>query len=210
MIYAGYDVLLEDPNRRDDPTHTVRRSKVRIDSLTGPFTEIVKGQSSRQVRPFSWFMESRAAINAFRSFRDARLGRLVPFWVPTWQNDLLLTADVADGADSLIVGNVGYSRFLFDPVTTWRRHVAFIKIGVGIQFVRRIDAAAEGAAVETVTLDSGVTGALAQTGWMLSFLTLCRLNTDLVSLHWHSRTVAEAEFEMIEVAQEMPIVDVTP
>lgn len=182
MIYLGYDVLTEDPNRRTAPVHTVQRSKTRIDSLTGPFTEIVKGQSSRQVRPFSWYMATRAEIEAFRAFRRARLGRLVPFWVPTWQHDLRLALDVTDGDSTVTVKNVGYSRFLFDPTTTWRRYVAFIQIGVGVQFIRRIDSTVESTATEALTLEAPIVGALAKDYWMLSFLTLCRLNADLTSL----------------------------
>lgn len=208
MIYLGLTVLTEDPNRRDDPTHTARRSKIRTDSVTGPFLETEKGASQRQSRPFSWFMENRAAIDEFRAFLDERKGRLVPFWVPTWHNDLILSTEGLPAAASLDVMNINYSRHQFHTLETWRRHLAFIQIGAGIQFIKRIDSAVEGTDTETIGLDS-VTGVLLRPNeWMLSFLTLCRLTSDDTNLHWHSPTSAEAEFEVIELPQEMPQVPV--
>jgi hypothetical protein len=94
--YLGLTVLTEDPNRRDQPTHTADRSKVRIDSVTGPFTETEKAKAQKQKRPFSWYMETRAEIDLFRAFRAERKGKLVPFWLPTWHHDLVLSEDVLD------------------------------------------------------------------------------------------------------------------
>jgi hypothetical protein len=44
--------------------------------------------------------------------------------------------------------------------------------------------------------------------WMLSFLTLCRLDQDEILLHWHGKECAEAEFVVVELPQEMLAVPV--
>lgn len=203
MIFLGLTVLTEDPNRRDDPAHAAHRSKIRTDSVTGPFSETEKGKAQRQVRSFSWFMENRVAINEFRSFRDACKGRLVPFWVPTWHHDLVLATDQLAADNVIQVENINYSRHQFNNLETWRRYVAFIQIGTGIQFIKRIDGAVEGSATETLTLDSSLGTDLLRGQWMLSFLTMCRLESDDTALHWHSPTCAEADFNVIELPQEM-------
>jgi hypothetical protein len=208
MIFLGLTVLTEDPNRRDDPTHTAERSKIRTDSVTGPFSELEKGFSQQQVRPFSWFMGSRADIDAFRAFREERKGRLVPFWIPTWHHDVILATAGIVGNSSITVRNINYTRHMFAPPTTWRRYLALIKIGSGIQYIKRIDAAVEGVDTEELTLDSPLAVNLPVSQWMLSFLTLCRVETDEISLHWHSPTSAEASFSVRELPLEMPVVPV--
>lgn len=211
MIYLGLPVLLEDPNRREDPTHTARRSKLRVDSVTGPFTEVEKAKVQKQTRPFSWFMANRADIDAFRTFIDERKGRLVPFWIPTWHHDLRLAATGLSGSASLDILNINYSRHQFDATETWRRHLAFIKIGVGVQFIRRIDSAVENVdETETLGLSSatGIDIDPTKDQWMLSFLTMCRLESDVIPLHWHSPTTAEAVFNVVEIPQEMTAVPV--
>lgn len=203
MIYLDLTVLTEDPNRREDPQYTARRAKVRIDSVTGPFTEVEQSTSQRQLRPFSWYMGSRADINAFRAFLAERKGRLVPFWIPTWHHDLSLNAEALIATSEIVVDNINYTRHQFNDTETWRRHLAFIKIGSGVQFIKRIDGAIESTATEALTLNSALGEGLVPGDWMLSFLTLCRLETDDITLHWHSPTIAEAVFNVIELPNEM-------
>lgn len=208
MIYNGLTVLTEDPNRRESPSHAANRSKVRIDSVTGPFTEVEKGKAQRQSRPFSWFMESRAAIDAFRAFRAERMGRLVPFWIPTWHHDLVLALDAPGNSGHIEVEAIGYSQHQFDATTTWRRHLALIQLGVGINQIRRVDGVLDLSLTEILTLDANTNVQMNVGYWMLSFLTLCRLDTDSVTMHWHGQTTAEATFNVIELPQEMPLVPV--
>jgi hypothetical protein len=150
-------------------------------------------------------MGSRADIITFQAFRDMVMGRLVPFWLPTWHHDLFLATDVSATSATALLRNSNYTRYFFDPATTWRRYVAFIKIGAGLQFIRRIDFAEETApGIETITLDSGVPSLITKGEWMLSFLTLCRLDSDTVEMHWHSPTLAEATIMVRELPLEMP------
>lgn len=209
MIYNSLTVLTEDPNRREVPTHTFNKSKTRLDNLTGVFTELIKGDAGRQSRPFSWYMASRADIAAFEAFLEERKGRCVPFWIPTWHDDLILNTDGDATLANVEVQNINYSRHQFDTTYTWRRHLAFIKRGVGIQFIKRIDGAVETSTTfETLTLDSVLGQALPKAQWMLSFLTLCRLESDEVELHWHAPHIAESTFNVIELPFEMPQVPV--
>lgn len=208
MIFLGLTVLTEDPNRRDSVSQQYTRSKIRIDSTTGNFTEIEKAKASRMVRTFEWFMPDRASIAVFLAFRNERQGRLVPFWVPTWHHDLILDHDIVAGS-SLVVRNVGYTRYKFDTRYTWRRYIAFIQIGAGIQYIRRIDNATETPTRETLTLDTATPATLVKGQWMLSFLTLCRLDKDEVPMHWHLPTAAESSFDIREIPNEMPQVPTT-
>lgn len=202
MIYAGFTVLTEDPNRRDTVTQQANRTKTRIDSGTGPFTEVTPTAVGRGVRAFNWFMPNRGAIDSFRAFMAERAGRLVPFWVPTWHHDFQMATDMPTPLTTLDVINVNYARYQFDATQTWRRHLAFINIGNGLQFIRRIDGAVEHVTTETLTLDSAPATAMLKGQWMLSFLTLCRLEKDDYNLRWSGRTIAECTFDVREIPQE--------
>lgn len=204
MIYLGYTVLTEDPNRRDQVQRQFERSKFRIDSGTGQFSEIDKAGVSRPVRPFNWFMEDRTKINAFKAFMAERVGCLVPFWVPTWHNDLRMAADLVTPDVNIDVENIGYTRYQYDAVKTYRRYVAFIHIGSGLQYIRKIVNSVENVTTETITFDAAPLTGLPRDEWMLSFLTLCRLDVDEYKIKWHTRTVAECQFNMRELPQEMP------
>jgi hypothetical protein len=204
MIYNGLTVLLEDPNRRDDPMDQYNITKVRQDSLTGPFNELIKGTANRPVRPFSWYMPDRAHITAFEAFLAERVGQLVPFYVPTWHHDLIMTTDPLLGDNFITVKNVGYNRLLFDAHKTFRRYLALIQHGVGVKYIRRVESVLETPTEERLTLDAALTEAMFRGQWMISFLTLCRLNSDEVALHWHSPTIAEATLEFVELPTETP------
>lgn len=205
MIYLGTTVLTEDPNRRDTPTHTQVLSKTRQVNTTGPFNEIVKGGSIQQLRPFSWFLGSRADVTTFETFRDTNKGRLGRFWVPTWQHDLLLITNVTAGASVIPLRNMGYTKYFWSPTKKFRRYLALIKMGQGIVYLRRIDSAVEDTALqETITLDTAVPVNMTVGEWMLSFLTMCRLDSDTVRTHWHSPTLAEAELTFRELPLEVP------
>lgn len=205
MIYLGTTVLTEDPNRKEVPTHTLLLSKARNDSLTGAFSELVKAPVQQQTRPFNWFMGSRADIVAFETFRAARKGRLAPFWVPTWQHDLYLQSNIAAGDTILPMVNVGYTKYFWDADNRWRRYLAFIQIGTGINFIRRIDSATEDTGLqETIELDSGVPVNLVVGQWMLSYLTMCRLDSDVVVMKWLGENIAEAALTFRELPLEVP------
>lgn len=205
MIYLGIPVLTEDPNRRDVPTHALNRSKLRADSVTGAFIEVVRSPAQQQVRPFSWFIGSRADLAAFRAFRNGQLGRLNTIWVPTWQHDVFLAADIAGGAPLMTIKNTHYTRFFWDPAKTYRRYLAFIQIGTGISFIRKvINASEDSPTQETLTLDVGVPSLIGIGAYMVSFLTYCRLEDDTVTIHYHLPTLAEAVVNFRELPVEMP------
>ena len=205
MIYLGTMVLTEDPNRREAPTHTQLLSKTRQTNTTGAFNEITKGTTGQQLRPFSWFLGSRADITEFELFRDTVLGRLKPFWVPTWQHDLLLATPITAGASVIPLLNTGYTKYFWNPAKNYRRYLALIKMGQGIVYLRKIITAVEDSPIqETITLDAAVPVNMVVGEWMLSYLTMCRLDSDTVKTHWHGPALAEVELTFRELALEAP------
>jgi hypothetical protein len=200
--YQGFEVLEIEPSATGERTNDYTRSIFRHDSRTGKLRAADRGGVA-VVRPggFIWLMEGRAEIQTYRDFIAARKGALVPFWVPTWQHDLQMATDLVSGNVNLSVVNIGYTKFMFP--TPARRHLAFI-LADGTKYYRKVTAATEGTDTETMTLDSSIGVLVPAASTMVSFLTLCRLAVDDPELAWHTRDVAEAVLDFVELPQETP------
>jgi hypothetical protein len=200
--YQGFDVLELEPSATGERSTDYTRSIFRHDSRTGKL-RVADRSGVAVVRPggFVWLMEGRAEIQAYRDFIAARKGALVPFWVPSWQHDLVMGADLTAGNVSLLITRIGYAKFMFPTVA--RRHIAFL-LADGTKYYRKVTAAAEGTDTETLTLDSSIGVLVPAASTMVSFLTLCRLTVDDQELTWHTRDVAEAILDFVELPQEVP------
>ena len=199
--YLGYDVLEIEPSRENAAALTSARQLERLDSASGKLGIVDKaGLSLAQRGAFLWVMTSRAEVEAFRQFRAARRGKLVPCWVPTWEADLALAEDVAADATGIVVARCGYTRFCFPSPA--RRYIALI--AGASKVYRRITAASEGTDTETLTLDAPPGVAFAVAGSLVSYLLLCRLTEDDVSLEWENTEAASAALTFAEQPLEVP------
>ncbi len=94
VTYLGYDVLALNYNRLGPFQEQLRRKFVLLDSRTGKRVADEQAPAPAPSRPFTWTALGRAEIAAMRAFLDARVGRAVPFWLPSFQWDLSLAEDV--------------------------------------------------------------------------------------------------------------------
>lgn len=200
--YQGFDVLEIEPSAIGERTMDHARSIFRHDSRTGKLRAVDRsGVAVISPGGFIWLMEGRNEIQSYRDFIAARKGALVPFWVPTWQHDLPMAADLTAGNVNLSIVKIGYTKFMF--AASARRHLAFI-LADGTKYYRKVTAATEGTDTETLTLDSSIGVSVPAASTMVSFLTLCRLAVDDPELVWHSRDVAEAVLDFVELPREAP------
>lgn len=201
MAAYGFDVLEIEPNWRDGVDESIRRAWFRLDPGTGSVWVDDKSGTPASDSVFSWFMADRSAVDVFKTFISARKGAAVPFWFPTWRRDLQPTADINSASTTFTVANVGYTRFLF--ASPARRYLAFI-FPDGSKIYRKVVAAAETSAdVETLTLDSAL-GVLADDSTIIvSYLLLCRLDSDEVKTKFASTNFAEASLQFREIPMEV-------
>jgi hypothetical protein len=203
MQYLGFDVLELSPNWESTLKRSYKRSLVTIDPKVGPIAVIDKGGSAIVGQDFPWWIDGHANVTTFRAFILRRLGQLNPFWIPTWDQDLVLAADVGSADGGILIQSEFYSRFLFSSPA--RRFVAFIPIDGSGNVYRRITAAVDnGNGTETLTLDSATGKIFAKGATMISFLTLARLASDKVEIKWNSSEHAESVLSLQEVPRETP------
>lgn len=84
---SGVDLLEIAPNLGDARTSTVDRPADHCESPTGVVLETTTGLPST-THALSWGCATRADLDALEDVLDARKGRLVPLWAPTYQRDV--------------------------------------------------------------------------------------------------------------------------
>lgn len=206
MTYLGYDVLELNYNRRGAIEEQLDRDFVILDGKTGKRTADERAESPAAVRPFIWTADNRAEGAVMRAFLAARKGRAIPFWLPSYQWDLALAEDFLTSAATLTIEWVRYAQQYFST-TGARRHVALWTHGVAgaMDYYRVAGASDPGTEVtETLTLDPVAVRDYDAETTVVSFLKLCRLESDFVTITYPDGVHAEAEIEARELPNEAP------
>lgn len=203
-VYLGYDVL-------DQVGHNMREPIEQEFTRLGQLVRSPEGRSfwddfpgvATPLRSFEWpLTKTRADVTALRGFIDARRGRLVPFWAPTYAAELVMSADSLAAASSITVYSVGYRQYLF-PVTA-RKYLALVSPD-GSFLRRKVTLVTDNLdGTESLSLDAGLGVDQLAATTLVSFLTLCRLEEDRVPIRWYAAGAAEASFRFREVPNEVP------
>lgn len=198
--YNGFGVLEVEPSF-DDPQSKYVRSNFRLDSKTGAIRTLDRtGVAVVEPHGFRWVMDGRVEVQAYRDFLSGQLGACVPFWVPSWRNDLVLSQDVPANSASFLIKRSSYTKFQFSAKS--RRYIAVI-MPDRTKYYRKITTAVDGTNTESITLDSGVPVIMPQ-ATVISFLSLVRLSFDDPQLMWHNSNLAEVTLDFTELPLEVP------
>lgn len=196
----GYDVLEVEPNW-EAPKQKARRILSILDNKMAPAFQADRGGVSFQSQSFRWFLEGRDQIQQFRDFVDRRAGRLVPFWVPTWREDMTLSQSSGPASTGIVIRSAGYTSRMFPDRA--RRYLAIRHPSSGGWIYRKVISSSEGIGIETLGLDEAV-GVTLPVGTAVSFLVLSRLSADTTEIDWTSEGFAEATSTFVELPKEVP------
>jgi hypothetical protein len=188
--YRGYPVLTERTNWVEDVDTDYARKVNLIDFLTGKFAVDDLSRVPVVRRTHRWTLNGRQSKDTFRKWLAARKGRLVPLWLPTFQEDLTLLLDLAPSSTTLSVRSTGLA--LYAPAAEGRRDIVIALHG-GTMIYRRITGVAtEGATTEVLALDSaiGVSVSVSQVRH-ISFMRLVRLDSDVAEIVHHTDELGE-------------------
>ena len=204
--WQGFDILETEPNRLGPLEDNVERDFVLLDSRTGKRWADELTAAPAMMRPFVWTAFSRAQAQEMREFLDARKGRAIPFWLPSWQQDLGLRTDAIQAQTILELEWVRYTQLMF-PDSAARRHLRVFGLGEAPSYHYIDDAEDPGDWIEeSITITPGAPRDLPAATTTLSFLRLCRLEDDEVEVAWESRAVAHAILRVREIPNEAPYV----
>jgi len=182
--YLGHPALDLRPDFGDDGEVQYPRQLDTQDNGTSlPFTVDLTGLSFRGWRA-AWELWGRSQQDAFRRLLYGLNGRQVPLWVPTWQQDLRLAANLGASATQMTVEWAGYTQFGRQQPN--RRDIA-IELHGGTVYRRRITSSSEAGSTEQLTLSSalgeGITPGQVR---RISYLCLCTLASDQIDIEHHT------------------------
>ena len=205
MNYLDFGVLTYEPNGAEGWSENYNQAVFSLETPTGTFRNVQVGRHPLIDRPYNFFLEDRNNIGQFRSFYLGNMGRLRPFWVPTWRRDFALMRDYLPTDTTLTIRDIGYVENFFPHHP--RRHLAFVSPRGEIT-PRRVMSAVKGTAgTEVLTLNDPAPVtivAVSMFGGIVCFLVLCRQMEDTVEMHWHSPNMAEATMRFVEIPHEVP------
>lgn len=200
--YAGVELLDQTShNARESIAQAFERKGAMMGSAVGRVTWDDNAGQPFPSRSFEWFAHTRAEVGALRAFLEARKGRVLPFWTPTYCHELPLAAGALAGQSAIRVYSTGYRQYLFPVVA--RKRLALIRAGGAFTPVKVTLAIDNGDGTDTLSLDTTLAADLPATS-LVSFLTLCRLDGDQQPIRWYAPGHAEATLRFVELPLEVP------
>lgn len=179
--YDGYPVLEHRVEVSTAPTVVYGRQLEVLDADIGPVSVDDETGLAWITQSHVWKLQGRAARAAQRSLLYYFAGRVNRVWLPTWQDDMMLAANVSATAQTIDVAWCGYTRFLHgQPGRTQLR----IELVGGTVLYRAItDWSEVDANTERLTLSAalGQTVTPAQVA-QISYMSLSALASDAVEI----------------------------
>ncbi len=189
--YRNQPVMEAEPNWRDAPDLDYQRKLATLTFGTGRSFIDDEADLALPQQSFHWTMLTRADANYFRSWLYARQGKCRGFWLPTWSDDLVLTAVVSPSGVTLDFEACGLVHFAAGAVH--RRDVR-IQLTNGTVYYRRL--------TTPVTVDDNTERATMNAPFgvqvspqdveRISWMAFVRLDVDTVEITWQSAGTAEA------------------
>ena len=177
--YQGFSVFEMRPDETDNLSGQYSRLLQTIKNIPG--FDYVKdtAQAGFMVQGHAWFLYGAQELSHFKQLLYALRGRQACVWVSTFADDLKLTR--TSNNDVLFVEKVGLSRFGFGK--PGRRDIRIERADGSATYhritaVTELDAGTERLEIEPILSDVLTT----QNVGRISFLALCRLDTDAVNI----------------------------
>lgn len=186
-----------------DQSHSYRRKLTQLSTAAGKFSVRTHAIGPVGSHPVHLDLTSVEEIDAFWDWYDTILGACEPFWLPTYQRDFVPLASIGAADVSFSIQDRRYTDFEFPD--SLRQQIAFI-FGDGTLLKRQItDAESNGDGTETITINA----ALGQTFTQqrnngICYLLYGRLSEDAIKMDWWSHDIAEVDFTLMELREEIP------
>lgn len=199
--YRSLPVLEIRPTWTSDPEWSPERELDTVDAETGPISVFDLIGLPRPKQTMQFVLTGQAEFDAFAGLLYALCGRWGVIWVPSWAQDLRVVANVANGATTLDVQGSILSEW---PLQINRRDLR-IELSDGTVLYRRVTAAVEQTTtVDRLTLDAPIaTGFTTGQVATVSFMALCRQDTDVNLLRYWTFEVVQSELTFRAVVDDL-------
>lgn len=180
VTYRTHPVLDLRGDESKSPGHQYERLITRVDDDFGPVYYNDQASMPFRGQSMQWLVSGRDDHARLRSFLYALAGRAGQVWVPSWQADVHLIANVGASDTTLSVAWMGNT--LFGQQAVNRRDLR-LELFDGTVFYRRVTASISAGSAETLTMDSALGQDVAMTDIrQISWMTLSSLSSDTVTI----------------------------
>lgn len=200
ILFDGREVFLGKFNWRDSVTHEVEGQLATLAFELGVFSHVAfQDFNPRQVQG-TYSMFSKAEAEEFIEFLHRKRGRLQPFWMPTWQEDMVAFSDSLSGTFALTV--VGRNVFdLFEDSVSMNRVAVVMETGT-IHFftVSSVDLVGDNTRLTFVQALPEALGpsSISRIHWM----PLWRFSADKSVLKWATDSIAETKLALTQLRSD--------
>lgn len=179
LPYRSFDVLIMEPNRVEQGVTVFDRELEEHDNKVSLPLRYDPAKLTFPSQKFFWLLENRKAKIDFYRFLYRVRGRQKAFWAPSWREDLELAGDIAGGSNQFGIKNVGLAGFGGNGYV----YLMFFMADGTYKYRQVIDVNELSAEFEMVTVDRPFFApVLASDVLMVSFMTIVRLDTDLIEI----------------------------
>jgi hypothetical protein len=198
QTFEGVELWLRAPNRASTMQITYGRTMDRHDGGVGRWTEAAREDRPYIVRGHEHIGLDRADMRELFRFLHRRAGRWASAWVPTWNLDLRVVADVLAADIEITVHAVQYQgRYDGHP---GRDAVLLRHLPSDTWIARRVVGASDdGAATQTLVLGAAVGIDGTAEHWRVYWLERARLESDEVSVRWPAAEVGLVDMALRRV-----------
>lgn len=202
-LYRNFPVLEQKPNEQNDLTHSYERLLSSLDNKTGLALQKDTAQAAFSLYQYDWMTYGRVAQANLRGLFYALRGSQKAIWLPTFSNDLTVTAVILANTQTLDIQWCGYTRFAQKQLG---RQDIQITLKNNIVLYRRITSATEvNNTIERLAVDQSFSTQINVKDILnISFLSLCRLSNDTLTIEHHNDSdgIAKASATFRGVRQE--------
>lgn len=198
-LYDGIEVITDKPNWRSGISNDVSFQFDTADAGVGPLGYYQSELVARTIRPFQWYLKSRAQIVAFRKLAGRLRGQAKSVWMPSWYDDFEIASSNASNQTFLHVKGTWFHSLI--GVNTSHDRL-MIRMPNGTTVYRRIIATSPNHVDDTssLQLDSTLPGTVQPNdGSAVRLLLRCRLATDKIVIPWLTDAVSEPQTSFITV-----------
>jgi hypothetical protein len=190
------------PDGAGDPADVFDRPVVFLGGETGATYVDLSTDSPASVRRVFYPAYTFSGILALLTFLDQRRGRAVPFYLPTWDQDMTLWDNHASGESELRINAIGYTDGMF-PLDASRRHIAIFKDGTIYSSHKIMDVLYNpGDTLEYLTIDPVLPQNYAAANYSICFLRWSRLESDSVDISFPGFGIADCDLQVREIPIE--------
>lgn len=180
-LYRSYPVFEDKPNETNDLTHSYERLMQQLDNKTGLTLQSDTAAAAFRFYQHSWLTAGRVQQAALRALFYALRGAQKAMWIPTHCSDLTIKADIPATTSTLDIQLCGYTRFSFNQLG--RTDIRLVLRNGSVLYRRIVLAIELDSSTERLSVDSSFSSAiLAADVVMISYISLCRLSNDSVSI----------------------------